>query len=177
MQFPPPRLRASFSPDSIAVPSHLIAGKHILITGAGGSIGSALSHAIATHNPAHLFLLESSEHALYRIGREPPPPRTPILANICDQAALEEVFELHRPHIVFHAAAFKHVPLMELHPFAAVENNDVGTFYLNKTAIKYRAEQLILVSTDKAVAPTSIMGASKRIAELTALALHTLATK
>lgn len=173
MNLLPPKLSASFSPESIAIPAHLVEGKHVLITGAGGSIGSALAHAIAAYCPAHILLLESAEQALFRIDRELTASHKPILADICDKTALEEAFELHQPHIVFHAAAFKHVPLMELHPFAAVENNAIGTFTLTQAAIKYRAEQLILVSTDKAVDPVSIMGVSKRIAELTALALST----
>lgn len=171
------KLSASFSPESIAVPSHLIAGKRILITGAGGSIGSALAHAISAYKPDQVLLLESAEQALYRIDCELTAAHTPILADICDKRALEEAFELHRPHIVFHIAAFKHVALMELHPFAAVQNNTVGTFNLAQTAVKYHAKQVIVVSTDKAVDPASIMGASKRIAELTALALCNPATK
>lgn len=170
-------LSASFSPESLPIPVHAIAGKTILITGAGGSIGSALAHAITPHHPRHILLLESSEQALYRIDRELAAPHTPILANVCDITALEEVFELHHPHIVFHAAAFKHVPLMELHPFAALENNAIGTFTLAQAAIRHRCEQLILVSTDKAADPASIMGASKRIADLTALALNGSTTK
>lgn len=177
MKFPPPKLSASFSPESIAVSSDLIAGKRILITGAGGSIGSALARSLATHHPAQILLLESAEQALYQIDRELTATHTPILADYCDKAALEEAFELHHPHIVFHAAAFKHVPLMELHPFAAVQNNAVGTFALAQTAIKYGAKQLILVSTDKAVDPVNLMGVSKRIAELTALALRTPTSK
>ncbi|MGC2164114.1 MAG: polysaccharide biosynthesis protein [Silvibacterium sp.] len=172
-----PSLSGSFSPESIAIPSHLIEQKRILITGAGGSIGSALAHAVAACKPAQVLLLEASEQALYRIDRELAAPHKPILASVCDASALEEVFEQNRPHIVFHAAAFKHLPLMELHPFAALQNNAVGTFCLTQTAIKYCAEQIILVSTDKAVDPASIMGASKRIAELTALALQSSATK
>jgi FlaA1/EpsC-like NDP-sugar epimerase len=170
-------LSASFSPESIPIPRHIIEHKRVLITGAGGSIGSALAHAIAAHNPGQILLLESSEQALYRIDRTLAAPHVPILANVCDASTLEEAFEDHRPQIVFHAAAFKHVPLMELHPFAALHNNAVGTFILTQTAIRHRTEQIILVSTDKAVDPASIMGASKRLAELTALALNTPATR
>lgn len=170
-------LSASFSPESIAIPGHVVEHKRVLITGAGGSIGSALANAVATHNPKQILLLEASEQALYRIDREIAAPHRPILANVCDAAAVEEAFAQHRPHIVFHSAAFKHVPLMELHPFAALENNAVGTFILTEATIRHRAEQVILVSTDKAVDPASIMGASKRVAELTAIALQTPATK
>jgi FlaA1/EpsC-like NDP-sugar epimerase len=170
-------LSASFSPESIPIPHRFIEHKRVLITGAGGSIGSALAHGIAAHNPGQILLLESSEQALYRIDRALAAPHKPILANVCDASTLEEVFQYHRPHIVFHAAAFKHVPLMELHPFAALENNTIGTFLLAQAALRHRAEQIILVSTDKAVDPASIMGASKRLAELTALAVQTPATK
>lgn len=159
------------------LPPHLIARKRILITGAGGSIGSALTHAVAAHYPEQIFLLETSEQALYRIDRDLAAPHQPVLASVCDASALDELFEHHHPQIIFHAAAFKHVPLMELHPFAAIENNAIGTFVLAQAAVRHRAEQLILVSTDKAVDPTSIMGASKRIAELAALALQSPATK
>jgi FlaA1/EpsC-like NDP-sugar epimerase len=165
-------LSGSFSSGSIAIPSHIIAQKRILITGAGGSIGSALAHTIVTHKPAHILLLDASEHALYRIDRELAAPHKSILASVCDEALLQEVFENDRPQIVFHAAAFKHVPLMEQHPFAALQNNAVATFSLMRAAIRHRVEQIVLVSTDKAVEPASIMGASKRVAELTALALQ-----
>lgn len=170
-------LGGSFSPESLVIPSHAIAHKRVLITGAGGSIGSALAHAAAAHNPAQILLLDASEQALYQIDRELAAPHTPILANVGDAVALEEVFQYHTPHIVFHAAAFKHVPLMEHHPFAALENNAAATFSLTQIAIRYRTEQIVLVSTDKAVDPVSIMGASKRIAELTALPLSSPTTK
>ena len=172
-----PQLSASFAPESVPIPAHAIKEKRILITGAGGSIGSALAHAVAAHDPAQILLLDASEQALFHIDRELAAPHAPILASVCDAPVLEEVFEHHRPHIVFHAAAFKHVPLMELHPFAAIENNAIGTFTLAQAAVHYRTDQLILVSTDKAVDPASIMGASKRIAELTALSLQTPTTK
>jgi FlaA1/EpsC-like NDP-sugar epimerase len=170
-------LGGSFSLESIEVPGHAIVQKRVLITGAGGSIGSALAHAIAAHRPEQILLLEASEQALYQIDRELTAPRKPVLASVCDAAALEALFERYQPQVVFHAAAFKHVPLMELHPFAALQNNAVGTFILTKAAIRHRSEQVILVSTDKAVDPASIMGASKRIAELTALALQSPGTK
>lgn len=160
----------------LAVPDDLVRGKRILVTGAGGSIGSALAHAVAARKPAQILLLEASEQALYAIDRDLAAPHISVLASAGDISALDEIFALHRPQIILHAAAFKHLPLMERHPFAAMQNNAVATFRLTQTAIKHRAEEIILVSTDKAVAPTSIMGASKRIAELTALALATPAT-
>lgn len=154
-----------------------IARKRVLITGAGGSIGSALAHAIAAYGPEALVLMDFSEQALYRIDREIGVPHKAILADICDDVATVEVFEQYRPQIVFHAAAFKHVPLMESHPFAAVRNNAVGTFTLARAAARHGAEQVVIVSTDKAVEPASIMGASKRIAELVGLTLASSATK
>lgn len=178
--FPPrarPGLSGSSSPETTSVPAHLIAGRRVLITGAGGSIGSALAHAIAGHHPAQILLLDASEQALYQIDRRIAAPHESILASVCDAPALEEAFDRFRPHIVFHAAAFKHVPLLELHPFAALQNNAVGTFALAQTAIRHSAEQVIVVSTDKAADPAGIMGASKRIAELAALALHTPAVR
>jgi FlaA1/EpsC-like NDP-sugar epimerase len=174
-------LRNSLTPASplanVAIPDDFVRGKCVLITGAGGSIGSALAHAVAAREPAQILLLEASEQALYTIDRDLPAPHIPILASAGDAAALDEAFALHCPNIVFHAAAFKHVPLMELHPFAAMQNNAVATFRLAQSALRHHVEQIILVSTDKAVAPAGIMGASKRIAELTALALATSATQ
>lgn len=171
------RLNASFLRDIAAVSADALSRRRVLITGAGGSIGSALAHAMAGHGPERILLLESSEQALYRIDRDLGAPHAAILADAGDACALEEVFEQHRPHVVFHAAAFKHVPLMESHPFAAVRNNAVGTYVLARAAVNHDAEQVILVSTDKAADPASIMGASKRVAELTALALSSHATK
>lgn len=162
---------------SITIPDEMVREKRVLITGAGGSIGSALACAIAAYSPARLVLLDAGEQALYQIDRVLDAPHTPILASVCDHSALEEVFARHRPHIVFHAAAFKHVPLMESHPFSALENNAVGSFLLAQAALRHRVRQLVLVSTDKAVDPAGIMGASKRVAELTTLALATPATR
>lgn len=153
------------------------ARKRVLITGAGGSIGSALAHAVATHGPEALVLVDFSEQALYQIDCEIGAPHRAILADVCDEVALDATFEQWRPQIVFHAAAFKHVPLMESHPFAAVRNNTVGSFTLARVAVRHGAEQVVIVSTDKAVEPASIMGASKRIAELAALALVSSATR
>jgi FlaA1/EpsC-like NDP-sugar epimerase len=153
----------------------LLAGKRVLITGAGGCIGSALAKALAQSGARELILLDSSEEALYNIhqalaGQKMTPQHFPSLASVGDTAAITNLFNRHQPEIVFHAAAFKHVPLMECNPFAAVANNALGTDVLAETSAKYRCEQLLMVSTDKAVAPSSIMGASKRIAELILLA-------
>jgi len=170
-------LGARFVDGPVPIPAHLVRQKRVLITGAGGSIGSALAHAVAGTEPAEILLMDAAEQALYQIDRTLAAPHVAILANVCDAAALGEAFERHRPHIVFHAAAFKHVALMESHPFAAVENNAIGTFVLAQMALRYGVEQFVLVSSDKAVDPAGIMGASKRLAELAALALRAPETK
>ncbi|NYF88726.1 polysaccharide biosynthesis protein [Tunturiibacter empetritectus] len=166
MTLPPP----STQPNPQALTSKHLSGKRILLTGAGGSIGSALAQAIAASSPASLLLLDASEHALYQIDRDLPTPHVSLLGSVCDPALLAEIFELHQPEIVFHAAAFKHVPLLERQPFAAIANNVLGTYALLEAATQHHAEHLVLVSTDKAVDPSSLMGASKRIAELLLLA-------
>ena len=146
-------------------------GKNVLVTGAGGSIGSALALAIAEFAPRRLILLEASERNLYGIetalSRLPfPVELAPMLGSVADSALIEEVFRTYCPHIIYHAAAFKHIPLLEENPFAAIKNNSLATDLLHRAALKHRAEVFILLSTDKAVDPVSILGASKRIAEL-----------
>lgn len=148
-----------------------IAGRSVLVTGAGGSIGSTLALEVGKRNPRQLVLLDASEQSLFRIDRELDAPHTAVLGSVCDRVLLGELLARFRPEIVFHAAAFKHVPLMEFNPFAAVQNNALGTFIVAESAANYGVEQLVLVSTDKAVEPASIMGASKRIAELVILAM------
>ena len=164
------------TPD-LPLSSRAIAGRSILITGAGGSIGSALAHRIAAQNPRHIVLLDASEQSLYRIDRDIAAAHSAILGSVCDHELLDEVFAHHHPHVVFHAAAFKHVPLMEFNPFAALQNNAVGTFILAQTAAKHRTGQFVMVSTDKAVEPSSIMGASKRIAELVMITMQQRAVR
>ncbi len=151
-------------------------GKRILLTGAGGSIGSALAKAILASEPEFLILLDHSDQNLYQIHRELTSHGEgarciPILGDICDWPLVGEIFARHRLEIVYHAAAFKHVPLMEANPIAAVWNNAIGTYRIASAAIEHRAARLILISTDKAVNPRSVMGASKRVAELVILAL------
>ena len=148
-----------------------LAGKRVLITGAGGSIGSALARSIARSDVRELLLLDASESALYDVHQaicelENPAPLVPLLVSVSDATALSNIFCQYRPEIVFHAAAFKHVPLMERNPFAAIANNALGTRLLAETATAYGCEQMLIVSTDKAADPVSMMGASKRIAEL-----------
>lgn len=154
-------------------PSHLAALRRqpILITGAGGSIGSALAQRLAALAPSVLVLLEASESNLYTLQRDfaqlPAAnrcPIAPILGSTADQSLLQEIFALHAPRLVFHAAAFKHVPLMEEQPLAAISNNIFATCALVSQATR-SAARVVLLSTDKAVEPASVMGATKRVAE------------
>jgi FlaA1/EpsC-like NDP-sugar epimerase len=153
-----------------------ILGKTILLTGAGGFIGSALAEAIVWLKPDHLILLDHSERNLNEIdlklaattGRD---LYTSVLGDICDTKLLSELLQRYRPHSVYHAAAFKHVPLMETNPFAAVANNALGTYNLAKLVRASGVANMQMISTDKAVNPISIMGASKRTAELALLNL------
>jgi FlaA1/EpsC-like NDP-sugar epimerase len=146
----------------------------VLLTGAGGFIGSALARAIADAGTSHLILLDSSEQNLFAIHRgltKDGIPHEPILGSVTDAALLDSIFTRFRPRIVYHAAALKHVSLLEFNPLAAVHNNALGAYTLARAALRHGAESLILVSTDKAVNPRGIMGASKRLAELTIAAL------
>ena len=148
-----------------------VAGRRALVTGAGGSIGRALVRALAAGGAAHLVLLDASEQALYEVDREMAGvSRSSLLGSAGDAGLCAELLEQHRPQVVFHAAAFKHVPLLESNPFAAITNNVFGTEALVRVAMESRVEDFVLVSTDKAVEPHSIMGASKRIAELILMA-------
>jgi FlaA1/EpsC-like NDP-sugar epimerase len=145
--------------------------KTILITGAGGSIGSELARQILKLNPVKLICLDRTENSLFFLENELRQLNTQTdyevcLADILDSEKISKLLIKHKPDIVFHAAAYKHVPLMELHPEEAVRNNVIGTMNMMKLSEKYGAEKFILISTDKAVNPTSIMGATKRIAEL-----------
>jgi FlaA1/EpsC-like NDP-sugar epimerase len=156
-----------------------LAGKTVLITGAGGSIGSELARQIARFRPARLVLLERAESPLYFVhlevsGSAPEIEVVPVIANITNPDRLDEIFETHRPDYVFHAAAYKHVPLMEESVFEAVWNNVVGTLRVAQLAVTYQVEKFVLISTDKAVNPSSMMGVTKRIAERIVLELPAL---
>src|SRR5207244_9535763 len=149
-------------------------GKTVLVTGAGGSIGSALVHAIAAQSPKLLILLDHSEQNLYEIetalsSSSATPPFLAVLGDAGDRQLLSSLFEENQPSIVYHAAAFKHVPLMEANPFAAIRNNALVTWNLARLAAEHDVAQFLLISTDKAAKPRSIMGASKRLAELAIL--------
>lgn len=148
-----------------------IEGKTVLVTGGGGSIGSELCRQIATHNPSRLIILDIYENNAYDIQQElvrniPNLNLTVLIASVREEIKMEQVFQTYKPQIVFHAAAHKHVPLMETSPNEAVKNNVGGTYNVAKMAGKYNAERFILISTDKAVNPTNVMGATKRICEM-----------
>ena len=148
----------------------LIKGKRILISGAGGSIGSELVRQCLEYDPGSLILLDNSEQNLFSIEQEIAfvEKKTlirSVLANIRDKNLLQNTFQEYRPQVVIHAAAYKHVPMQELHPWSAVSTNVMGTLNLVQLAHTYNTEKFVLVSTDKAVHPVNIMGATKRLAE------------
>jgi FlaA1/EpsC-like NDP-sugar epimerase len=147
-----------------------LSGRVVLVTGAGGSIGSELCRQIARVGPKQLVLVDNSENALFEVRRELEEERhfarvAPVLADCKDATRVAEVFEEHAPSVVFHAAAYKHVPLMEENPVEAVRNNAVATRIVAAAAGEAGVERFVLVSTDKAVSPATVMGASKALAE------------
>lgn len=146
-------------------------GRCIMITGAGGSIGSELCRIVSRFGPANLLLVDNTENNLFQIhreliAREDHPPLVPCLVDICDRPQMQRIFETHRPDMVLHAAAYKHVPMIEWNPGAAVKNNVLGTKIVSDLAHECRVREFVMISTDKAVNPTSIMGACKRVAEI-----------
>jgi FlaA1/EpsC-like NDP-sugar epimerase len=148
-----------------------VAGKVLLITGAGGSIGSELVRQAASLGARQLVLLDRSENDLFKLGHElarkfPQLDYVPVVGDIQDVTLLREVFSTYRPHSVFHAAAYKHVPMMERNCFQAITNNIFGTYNVALLSRQYRVEDFVLISSDKAVNPTNIMGVTKRVAEL-----------
>ncbi len=149
----------------------LIAGKCVMVTGAGGSIGSELCRQILDFRPRCLVLYERYENSMFALlnavgDKRPAAPLVPAIGDVTDRARLRAVMEEHRPDIVFHAAAHKHVPLMEQNPCEAVKNNVGGTRAVAEVARRCGVSRLVMISTDKAVNPTSVMGATKRVAEL-----------
>ncbi|MEO8429889.1 MAG: polysaccharide biosynthesis protein [Acidobacteriota bacterium] len=162
------RERVQLDEDEIG---RFVAGKTVLVTGAGGSIGSELARQLARFDPAALVLLERFEGALFEIDREmrrlfPDLKVVPVVADIGDEPWVRTIFARHAPQVVFHAAAHKHVPMMESNPSEAIKNNVFGTRVIAEVAGESGVEAVVMISTDKAVRPTSVMGASKRVAEL-----------
>ena len=149
----------------------LIEGRTVLVTGAGGSIGSELCRQIIKYNPKKLVMLDIYENSLYSIELELKSqytniPICAVIGSVRDVQRLEKIFEEYNPYLVFHAAAHKHVPLMEVSPLEAIKNNVFGTYNVANCADKYKTKKMILISTDKAVNPTNIMGATKRLCEM-----------
>jgi FlaA1/EpsC-like NDP-sugar epimerase len=148
-----------------------IAGHTVMVTGAAGSIGSELCRQIARLSPARLVMFEIAESPLFDFEMEmrekfPTLGMLPVIGDVRDRARVEEAMVAYRPAVVFHAAAYKHVPMMEIHPVEAVKTNVLGTRIVAEAAAKYGVERFVLVSTDKAVRPTNVMGATKRLAEM-----------
>ena len=148
-----------------------IENKIVLVTGGGGSIGSELCRQIATHNPKKLIILDIYENNIYDIEQElkfnhPEVNLLSLVASVRDKGKIEDVFKTYRPQIVFNAAAHKHVPLMETSPNEAIKNNVFGTLNVATMAEKYKTDRFVQISTDKAVNPTNVMGASKRLCEM-----------
>ncbi|MDX9931854.1 MAG: nucleoside-diphosphate sugar epimerase/dehydratase [Bacteroidales bacterium] len=147
-----------------------IAGKVVLITGAAGSIGSELVRQVSEFHPAMLLCIDQAETPMFHLQNELDQRRFKdykiIIGDICDEQKMHLVFNMYKPAIVFHAAAYKHVPMMELNPAEAVRNNVIGTRVLANLAMEFKTQKFVFISTDKAVNPTNVMGASKRIAEM-----------
>lgn len=158
--------------DNVAA-AKFIAGKTVMVTGAGGSIGGELVRQVAAAGAKKILLVENSENALYNMDAEHVSPNAlPLLANVGDEAAMRKIFDAHRPEIVLHAAAYKHVPMVELNPEAGWKNNVEATKTLASLAKEYGVARFVLVSTDKAVNPVSEMGKTKLAAEKTVMAMN-----
>lgn len=168
--------------ETVDPPADLYRDQCVFITGAGGSIGSALTMQLTQLQPHMLLLLDASEQNLYeldaRLKRSASPVRyVAVLGSIGDDELLDELCAQYHPEMLYHAAAYKHVPLMETNPLAVLRNNTLGTYRLAQTAVRNRIHRMLMVSTDKAVRPASMMGASKRMAELALLACSEASTR
>ena len=157
--------------------SHYLQGKRVLVTGAGGSIGSEICRQVAHFNPQKLILFENGETPLFLIEQElseifPQLPIVPIIGDVRNRSRVNVIFDEQMPQVVFHAAAYKHVPMMEMNPAEAVNNNVQGTRLVADAADAVGVEKFVMISTDKAVKPTNIMGTTKRVAELYVQALN-----
>ncbi len=156
---------------------YLLRDRIVMVTGAGGSIGSELCRQIASYLPRLLLLVEQSEVQLFQIEQELIDSGwgdliVPLAANVQDESRLEQIFRRYDPDTVFHAAAHKHVPLMETQPGEAIKNNALGTLRLAETCLRHHTDRFVLISSDKAINPTSVMGATKRLAEMCVQSLH-----
>jgi FlaA1/EpsC-like NDP-sugar epimerase len=161
--------RAPVDLDSEGI-DELLADRVVLVTGAGGSIGSELCRQILAREPRRLVMVDQAEIALFEIEQELLPSENaplmaPVITDVADQEAMRHVFETYRPEIIFHAAAHKHVPLMERQPVEALKNNSIATDRLARLASEFGVERFVFISTDKAINPTSVMGCTKRLAE------------
>jgi FlaA1/EpsC-like NDP-sugar epimerase len=148
----------------------LIEGRVVMVTGAGGSIGSEICRQVTRFSPQKLLLVERAENSLFLIEQElsrlnPAPPFVPLIADITDESRMDQIMTTHQPAIIFHAAAHKHVPMMEWNPAEAIKNNVFGTRGLARLADRHGVQEFVSISTDKAVNPTSVMGCSKLLAE------------
>ena len=162
--------------------ARLVRGRRVLVTGAGGTIGSELARQVAALGPGSLTLLDNGEYALWQIDQElheaqPDVPRETVIADIRDEPRIRAVFERVRPELVFHAAALKHVPMVEANPLEGLLTNAVGTRHVAEAARAVGASAMVFISTDKAVNPSSVMGASKRLAEMYCQALDMAARR
>ena len=163
-----PREKIEVDLDAIGA---LLQGKRILITGAAGSIGSEMVNQVAKSNPSEMVLIDQAETPMHdvrlRMARKYPHIKAwTIVSSISNQTHMEEIFRDHKPEYVFHAAAYKHVPMMEDNPAMAIQNNVYGTRVIADLAVKYGTKKFVMISTDKAVNPTNVMGCSKRICEI-----------
>lgn len=149
---------------------NLVSGRVVMVTGAGGSIGSEICRQVLRYSPLKLLLVERAENALFLMQQElarlqPPPSFEPLIADITDEARIDQIMRAHAPEVIFHAAAHKHVPMMEWNPAEAIKNNVFGSRLLARLADQHGVKEFVTISTDKAVNPTSVMGCSKLLAE------------